>query len=276
MSFKCSNCLATGHKKNSPSCPLFNMQRDNDSDINSNRWTNDKESRLIQFVNSSGFEPNWEIIASELNKTEDACKKRYRDIVNPEAEMLSKINRISFDDISIIVQNQKNICSDCNDVFFCSPREWKRHLKCEKCYLKHKSEIDELWNQINDFLIESSNDSCLFCLKKRENGITFHFDHIDMFDKNDSVCSMVRRGESIESIKTEILKCQLLCESCHSIVTHIENTYGFTRIKQNLTKEFNKSLISEDEFNMKKKEFSEKYRTHFTKVYDMIKKIVTN
>jgi|TARA_R110001583_G_scaffold125752_1_gene277323 hypothetical protein len=44
-----------------------------------------------------------------------------------------------------------------------------------------------------------------------------HFDHIDPKKKKSSVSEMT--GHSIESLKKEIRKCNLLCANCHSIRT---------------------------------------------------------
>jgi len=46
----------------------------------------------------------------------------------------------------------------------------------------------------------------------------FHYDHIDMFDKTDSICKMIKDGTDMTAIYEEINKCQLLCISCHIVV----------------------------------------------------------
>ena len=73
-----------------------------------------------------------------------------------------------------------------------------------------------------------------------------------MFDKGNSICSMVNEGNIIDDIYIELDKCQILCLSCHHIVTDIENNLVFTRIKQNLTRKLNNFEITEEEYNQKK------------------------
>ena len=57
-----------------------------------------------------------------------------------------------------------------------------------------------------------------------------------MFDKDDSIFKMINDGVDIDTIRTEIDKCQILCLACHHKVTDIERKLGFTRIKQAITR----------------------------------------
>ena len=42
---------------------------------------------------------------------------------------------------------------------------------------------------------------CYICNKRqRTKGERFHYDHLNMFDKSESVCSMVDRGDNIKDI----------------------------------------------------------------------------
>ena len=84
---------------------------------------------------------------------------------------------------------------------------------------------------------------------------------------------MVREGVHIEAIHNEIDKCQLLCVSCHSIVTKIELKCGFTRIKSHMTREFNET---EDEEKREKlmNEYSEIYNKCMYEIYNNIRRII--
>jgi hypothetical protein len=77
----------------------------------------------------------------------------------------------------------------------------------------------------------------------------------------------VYKGENIDIILHEIKKCQLLCVSCHSLVTKVEQKLGFTGIKINMKKEF-----SGEEYHIKMKEYEELYKKHMSIVYDKISK----
>ncbi len=82
-----------------------------------------------------------------------------------------------------------------------------------------------------EWLEELYNNPCSFCGDKHTR---MHFDHINMFDKNDCVSSMAYRGCSKEEIIEEVNKCQLLCVPCHDKITRIERRNGFITKKQQL------------------------------------------
>tara|TARA_B110000285_G_C15061140_1_gene582452 strand:+ start:68 stop:373 length:306 start_codon:yes stop_codon:yes gene_type:complete len=94
-----------------------------------------------------------------------------------------------------------------------------------------------------------------------------------MFDKNDSVCCMVDRGDDLNDIFSEIDKCQILCVPCHHIVTDIEHKIGFTRIKSNLTKDFNNEKISIEKYSIEKIKYQEIYEIKMKSIYEQLKDI---
>ena len=51
------------------------------------------------------------------------------------------------------------------------------------------------------------------------------YDHINRKDKETTVSQMITHRFSIENIKNEIRKCQVLCANCHRIKTHTELNY---------------------------------------------------
>ena len=64
-----------------------------------------------------------------------------------------------------------------------SGEDYKKNLKCEKCSENHIATLD--------------------------------FHHKNKEDKEDQIPYLVRGGYSIERIKREINKCQVLCANCH-------------------------------------------------------------
>jgi len=80
-----------------------------------------------------------------------------------------------------------------------------------------------------EWLEELYKNPCSFCGIKQKR---MHFDHINMFEKGDSVSTMSYRGCSKEEIMAELNKCQLLCLTCHDKVTSMERKYGFMRRKR--------------------------------------------
>ena len=75
----------------------------------------------------------------------------------------------------------------------------------------------------------------------------------------------------IDDIYIELDKCQILCLSCHHIVTDIENNLVFTRIKQNLTRKLNNFEITEEEYNQKKIEIGLIYVNKMYEIYNQLK-----
>ena len=52
----------------------------------------------------------------------------------------------------------------------------------------------------------------------------------------------------MDLIFKEIDKCQVVCIICHHKITTLEQKLGFTRIKTNLTRMFNKGEMSEEDY----------------------------
>lgn len=61
-----------------------------------------------------------------------------------------------------------------------------------------------------------------------------HYDHLNMLNKSESICEMVKTGAPMDDIYREMDKCQLLCISCHKIVTKMEHLCGFVRLKKQI------------------------------------------
>jgi hypothetical protein len=94
-----------------------------------------------------------------------------------------------------------------------------------------------------------------------------------MFDKTSSICEMVRTGIPLSDIYTELDKCQLLCVSCHKLVTKIEHQSGFIRFKKQITKKFyeTEDITKQEELRL---QYSEKYREFMSKIYPILKEII--
>jgi len=61
---------------------------------------------------------------------------------------------------------------------------------------------------VHDYLL---HHPCVMC--PETDPVVLEFDHLR--DKKNSICKMVVNGNSIETIKKEIEKCQVLCANCH-------------------------------------------------------------
>jgi len=89
-----------------------------------------------------------------------------------------------------------------------------------------------------------------------------------MFEKGESVCMMVMNGTPIEAIEKEIDLCQVVCVSCHSIITEIERNCGFTRLKNNMTREMKKGISPTNEPNEQNKK---RYDEMMTPIYEQLR-----
>jgi hypothetical protein len=93
-----------------------------------------------------------------------------------------------------------------------------------------------------------------------------------MFAKNYNVGYMIENGCSKADLVAEIDKCQLLCISCHSIVTKMEHRYGFMIKKRKFNKILKKKLTAKVEEY--RKSLAEEYDSVMIPLYDTIRKIV--
>ena len=197
------------------------------------------------------------------------CKTLYEEISPIElCDRMSGINVY----VQQIKQMTKLNCHHCNKIIYNiqinTHRIWKGNTICDSCWSEHDEERLILWERINEHI----KNQCYICLTtKLKKGERYHYDHINMFDKGNSICTMVKEGNIIDDIYIELDKCQVLCLSCHHIVTDIESKLGFSRIKQNLTRKLNNDEITDEEYNQQKKEVGEIYIKKMYEIYDNLK-----
>jgi hypothetical protein len=162
----------------------------------------------------------------------------YLDDISPPSELreltidLSTVPAIESptleDDIVGLMGRMKGRCDECGCYRFYRLQKWKDRMLCYRCVSPLR---DAYTAEITSYMNEKGYTKCKFCQAPRDSVSGFHFDHLNMFDKRDSVGCMAMRGDNIEFIKEEIEKCQLLCVSCHAIITRIETKFGFTKEK---------------------------------------------
>ena len=186
---------------------------------------------------------------------------------------LLKNQEIKEVNIDEILNNSKYNCSLCNVEQYnknISSKEWKEHKNiCDLCWCNYEQERNVLWEKIQDYI---KNINCNICgIEKKYIKQRFHFDHLNMFNKTDSIYDMVNKGKDIESIKDELNKCHLLCISCHSVITNIENNLLFLRIKKKINNEFKNQEITEEEYQLKYNEYNIIYKEKMDKVYNILK-----
>jgi hypothetical protein len=164
---------------------------------------------------------------------------------------------LSDDEICEIINGMRQSCDRCGVEVYCALRKWGDQNICSSCYdvvyPPHKKAL-------NDWMETAGLKGCAFCEKPRINPSEFHFDHVNMFEKQNAVGRMLFDGVDLDKIIEEIGKCQLLCTDCHAIVTKLEVRLGFTQLKSRRYKR---------KTNVRKEDYNER----MGKVYSLIKKL---
>jgi hypothetical protein len=236
----CKNCNELGHITTSTDCKLI---------INKHNILKHKIKNYILSKNcleNKNYEDYCAELSIILDITPNLCKSIYNDI--PLHELLHRQM-----DINAYIQNHKLLskkCYDCKKNIVCTQtnthRIWKGNDMCDSCWCKYEHYRKLIWENIKAY----KKTQCEICRNTQTHvSERFHYDHLNMFNKGNSICSMVNDGIHIEEIYSEIDKCHILCLPCHHIVTDIEHKIGFTRIKQTLTRKLNQSEITEEEYN---------------------------
>ena len=97
-------------------------------------------------------------------------------------------------------------CRECEKVY-----KKKNYLHTKERYLERNSEIRE---RNKAFLKEIKSElKCSMCGEDHPATLDFH--HRDPQEKDQMVSKAIFRGWSIERIKKEIDKCDVLCSNCH-------------------------------------------------------------
>tara|TARA_B110000211_G_C13961598_1_gene500832 strand:+ start:101 stop:1039 length:939 start_codon:yes stop_codon:yes gene_type:complete len=261
----CKNCHELGHSITSTNCKLKIEKKE----INKKKI----QKFMLQQDTLSGKtdEEHFVELSNRLEITEAQCKKIYNEI--PIKELLNRPNDIE----KYYQQLPQSNCQHCDDVIFNvhknTNRLWKENTICDTCWLKTKDERDFLWEKIREY----KKRECYMCKKVSKSETynsseRFHYDHKNMFDKGNSICSMVYEGNTIEDIYLEIDKCNIVCLSCHHIITDIESKLSFKRVKSNLTRKLNIEEITEEEYEQEKTEWNKHYKNKMESVYDSLAK----
>ena len=249
----CPNCHELGHNKNSKSC-LINIEIDN---------KNIKKIKKYILLNENC---DYEKIGVSINKYNELYKSICLDD-------LLKNQEIKEDNIDEILDNSKYNCSLCNVKYYnknVSSKEWKEHKNiCDLCWCSYEYERNILWEKIQDYI---KIKNCNICgTEKKYIKQRFHFDHLNMFNKTDCIYDMVNKGKDFETIKDELNKCHLLCISCHSVITNIENNLLFHRIKKKINNELKNQEITEEEYQLKCNKYNIIYKEKMNKIYFILK-----
>jgi hypothetical protein len=240
-----------------------------------NHWLEEEKEYIINNIKNNPFNINWMEMSEHLKRSESSIKTMYYELVKPIEHIEYCLSKLDYKDIMNTIESVKNTCSKCKRNIYSNPCIWQGLEYCDECYYNEYNEQIKLnWELVREYSIKTNKNGCNICGKKAsfDNSMAnrFHYDHINMFNKTDSICKLVREGVNIDIIYNEIDKCQLLCISCHSIVTKVEGMCSFIRIKRQMTKEFNETDDKEKKDKLIE-EYSEIYSTFMNKVYAHIK-----
>lgn len=255
----CKNCVELGHNKTSILCEL-NISRNN------KLKEKIKDKMLLRnCLDDISIDDFCTSMSIELDITQNLCKSLYNDI--PLDEYLNRPMDMEAYLENINLLSKK--CCECDKKMFCiqtnTNRIWKGHDICDVCWSKYQDYRTLTWEKIKEYKLMQ----CEICSSIQTEGRfeRYHYDHINMFNKGNSLCIMVNEGVNIEEIYEEIDKCQVLCLSCHHIVTDIEHKMCLSRIKQSMTRSLNQEDITEDEYNTQTLHYQKIYEEKMKNIY---------
>lgn len=258
----CKKCNELGHIASSVLCKV-------NIDTNNKLITKIKTYILSKnCLENKSIDDYCNELSVSLNITPSLCKSLYLKI--PPKELLDRDI-----DVDIYIENIKDLikkCNECNKNILCiqsnSHRLCGDNIICDVCWAKDEDERNLIWKQIKKY----KSIQCEICDSVQINPLErYQYDHINMFDKNKSIYSMVQDGTHINDIYTEIDKCQILCLPCHHLVTDIESKLGYTRIKQILTKQLNQCEITKEEHDIEIKIYQKNYEYKMQYIYEELK-----
>ena len=243
-------------------------------------WSDEDKELLITTIQKNPFNIDWSALEIKFSKPEINIRNMYNKLIESSEHITLCLEKCSKDVIFDLLKSNMHSCTSCIKTFYSQPKVWQDKEYCDVCYTTNfKDEIIERWEMIKEYSKSNAKDYCNICHMSVEYnnqiGTRFHFDHLNMFEKSDSICNLVRNGSDIEYIFKELEQCQVLCVSCHCLITQIENKCGFTRLKCNITRQYNKDKDEETKIKQEK-EYLEKYKTCMSSVYDTLRDITQN
>jgi hypothetical protein len=223
-----------------------------------NGWTDKEKEEIIEMIKKNPMDTDWKSLTEKYNCVESTLKLLYNTSVTPMENVEYCMKAFQSENLLEKILSQKQFeCSSCHRIQYHQPKKWGSDVFCDECHLTTlKDEIDMRWKQVREYATATKKINCKICdcrvSYNKDTGSRFHFDHINMFEKGDSIYSMVMNGTPIEEIYHEMDLCQAMCISCHAIVTEIERKCGFMRMKNNMTRDMKKDETQTDDENKQK------------------------
>lgn len=190
-----------------------------------------------------------------------ACAMAPKELAGPKERSVP-----STDYMGIFDKMRCGECGSCGRAIYGDKKLWAGMVICGYCHTRLREEGYS--REFRDYLADVYGSGCSFC------GQTvgrFHLDHINMFNKTDSVCDMLDRGCPESDIREEMGKCQLLCITCHSIVTRYEQRAGFHKRKAALTRLKNKHGVDSEAYKQLQSELCANYEEIMGAIYQRMR-----
>jgi hypothetical protein len=258
----CKGCHEIGHGSNEVKCKLH---------VENNDKLRKKIKSYIlaqDCLSEKAVDEHCAELSVTLGITQNTCKKLYSEI--PFEQLLDRVA-----DVRSYVERlkEKTIeCSECAktllDIQANTNRCWKGNVLCDTCWSKYVDSRNELWDNVKKY----KPFICTICGSTRTTKEErFQYDHINMFNKNDSICTLINNGCDKHEVYKELDKCQVLCLACHHIVTEIERRFGFTSLKSNLTKRLKSEEITQEIHDFEAKHLQAIYKVKMDILYQSLR-----
>jgi hypothetical protein len=118
-----------------------------------------------------------------------------------------------------VLQGKKFRCKSCNKEYQAKWYKDNKEIQCRNVKDNKKRNKEDNRNYILEYL---NKNPCKMC--GESDILVLEFDHLA--NKKNNISEMIGGGHSLETLKKEIEKCQVLCANCHRRKTAIEqNTY---------------------------------------------------
>jgi hypothetical protein len=248
------------------------------------------KEELVKAVQEHPLTTDWSALSQRFDRTEIYLRNLYNKIVPAADHMRLSLDSLSDELMMELMEKEGHDCIKCHSRMYCPPKRWDGAEYCGVCHSRcFSDEITSRWKMVNEYARSTSKDKCNICYVgatyNKEIGDRFHFDHVNMFEKSESICTMVMTGVPLSSIYMELDVCQLLCVSCHGLVTTLERRFGFMRMKNNMTRshkkkasesvnESNLTDASESAEDLELMETRSQYESLMLRVYDVIRRHV--
>lgn len=196
-----------------------------------------RNQQIVQEIQQNPLGADWEALAIRYQVTVPYLKNIYNKQVAPEDHARRCVEQLTSEHIAAAMQEHTVFCSHCHMVSFTPLMSWKEVMYCDQCHsVLFHDQIETAWKMVHARAVERNQTTCSICDCELYNASgkplkRMHYDHINMFEKIDSIHSMIVSGVDIDAIFAEIDMCRLLCVSCHHLITVLERVCGFFRLK---------------------------------------------